>query len=250
MLLNLLIQLSVLQLVELLSFNESRLILIVTEVAGERQQTNHSSDQDISCHNLSTKTRKTNSYSHQGSVSHLEMTSTESTSHMNKSRMSSSNRVTTDSEEELLTKILLSMTQSTSASGAPPEDESDYANLWDSESGATASAFQTNRDIMGSLLREKVKNESLKNVKKQHSLIKNEKFESSSSSHSSSTGLSQFNMDKFKSLQEKAENMDLTLADFFSDLKHSNSFLELSKIFSSTHQLPGSGKTFYLVYSK
>ncbi|KAF6019963.1 hypothetical protein EB796_021705 [Bugula neritina] len=47
------------------------------------------------------------------------MTSTESTSHMTKSRMSSSNRVTTDSEEELLTKILLSMTQSTSASGAP-----------------------------------------------------------------------------------------------------------------------------------
>lgn len=157
-------------------------------------------------------------------------------------------RVTTDSEEELLTQILLTMSKS------PPnkqeEDESDYANLWDSASGANAgnetSTFQTNKTVMGSLLRTKVNNQHSHDSDRRKAWMNySEESSGSSSNRDSDLGDSsqyQFDMDKFKSLQNKANQMDLTLTDFFSDLKHSSSILELSKLFTSTTNIQTSGK--------
>lgn len=156
------------------------------------------------------------------------------------------NRVTTDSEEELLTRILLTMSRSTSSIDQSKEDESDYANLWDSESGSSGTTFQTNKDVMGSLMRKKVTGQLSNDSDRRKAWITSDSSNDSSSGHSNSNMYS-FDMDKFKSLQEKAENMDLTLTDFFSDLKHSNSILELSKIFSSTQQLASNGKHCFVV---
>lgn len=158
---------------------------------------------------------------------------------LSKSRDSS--RVTTDSEEELLTQILLSMSRSTSSTNHLEEDESDYANLWDSESGSAATAFQANKDIMGSLMRKKV-NRQLSQDSERRKAWMVSSTHSDLSSDRPADSLYQFDMDKFKSLQAKAENMDLTLTDFFADLKHSNSILELSKMFSSTQKLATNGK--------
>lgn len=162
-------------------------------------------------------------------------------------------RVTTDSEEELLTQILISMSQThTAAKAATVEDESDYANLWDSESGSNCTTFQTNKDVMGSLLRRKVGRQLSCDSDRRKAWIASASSRSSSSIAESvyeSNSLQQFNMDKFRSLQEKAENMDLTLTDFFSDLKHSNSIMELSKMFSSAQLLSPNGKVLQVVFS-
>ena len=152
------------------------------------------------------------------------------------------NRVTTDSEEELLAQILLSMSHSSSGNDHLVEDESDYANLWDSESGSSSTAFQANKDIMGSLMRSKVNRQVSHDSERRKAWMSASDHTESSTDDPSSDNAYQFDMDKFKSLQEKAENMDLTLADFFTDLKHSSSILELSKMFSSTQKLSPNGK--------
>ena len=163
-----------------------------------------------------------------------------------------SQRVTTDSEEELLTQILLTMSRSLPDQSHPRrEDESDYANLWDSESGPTASApsnnktaFQANKDVMGSLLRTKVSGQLSQDSERRKAWINySDSTGSSSQTEMAEAGsMNPFNMDKFESLKDKANNLDLTLTDFFSDLKHSNSFLELSKLFSSTSNVAPNGK--------
>ncbi|XP_067929158.1 uncharacterized protein [Watersipora subatra] len=138
----------------------------------------------------------------------------------------------TGSEEELLKQILVQMSSSSSVNETLGEDESDYANLWDSESGLS-STFQTNKDVMGSLMRKKVHNRVSSEDPRRNACT----ISDTQSADLFSDGHPQFDMDKFKSLQEKAENMDLTLTDFFADLKHSSSILELSKISSSTLNL-------------
>lgn len=162
-------------------------------------------------------------------------------------RKMDSKRVTTDSEEELLAQILLTM----SRSNPHKDEESDYANLWDSESGQTdssavssnRSSFQTNKDVMGSLLRTKVNRQhSQDNDRRKAWINYSESTMSSSQTETDAGSMYPFDMDKFKSLKDKANNLDLTLTDFFSDLKHSNSILELSKLFTSTNAMLSSGK--------
>lgn len=123
------------------------------------------------------------------------------------------------------------------------EDESDYANLWDSNSGT----YHTNKTIMGSLLRSKVNRQNSHDTERRRAWIMEDSDELSTPEATLGQGARVFDPNKLKSLQAKVNSMDLELTDFdhFADLKHSTSLLELSQIFKST---TGLGKFILIVY--
>lgn len=127
------------------------------------------------------------------------------------------------------------MTQSTASAS---EDESDYMNLWDSESGSSSqgTAFSANERIMSSLMRRKVNRHSSRDPDRRKAWVSEETIDPAYRAAAvedavadKTLSASCFDRDKFESLKAKVEELDLKLTDFepFSDLKHSFSLLEL-----------------------
>lgn len=140
------------------------------------------------------------------------------------------------------------------------EEESDYANLWDSESGSkSAPSFSTNQNVMSSILRNKGSSTHREGGYNPHTDYSKRNAMISSYTSDDSVQVStdecninvnrrlapataasiSFDINKLKSLQDKVASLDLQITDFdhFSDLKHSQSVLELSKLLSSTNKL-------------